>query len=281
MLGFATEAGGRASHTAIVAAALEIPAVVGLGRFLDLARQCRMAIIDGDLGLVILDPDPPTQARYRKAAAERSARFQVLSQQADLPAETLDSTPVELWGNIEFTGEVEACLNLGAVGVGLFRTEFLFLNAEAPPTEDQQFEAYAAVVRSLRGPSDRHPDARPRRRQAGGVPRIGAIVEANPVLGLRSLRLSLRDPEPVPAPAPGHPPCQRPGRCSDPVSPRLHPRRAPAGAAVLDDVAAELSGGGTRDPRKLAGRHHGRGPGRRADGRSPGEGGGFLLDRNQ
>ena len=92
VLGFATEAGGRASHTAIVAAALEIPAVVGLGRFLDLARQCRMAIIDGDEGLVILDPDPPTQARYRAAAAERSARFRVLSQQADLPAETLDST---------------------------------------------------------------------------------------------------------------------------------------------------------------------------------------------
>ena len=98
VLGFATEAGGRASHTAIVAAALEIPAVVGVGKFLDLARQCRMAIIDGDLGLVILDPDPPTQARYRAAAVERSARFQVLSQQADLPAETLDSTPVRALG---------------------------------------------------------------------------------------------------------------------------------------------------------------------------------------
>ena len=80
VLGFATEAGGRASHTAIVAAALEIPAVVGLGRFLDLVRQSRMAIIDGDLGLVILDPDDATQARYRLAAAERSARFQILSQ---------------------------------------------------------------------------------------------------------------------------------------------------------------------------------------------------------
>ena len=75
--GFATEAGGRASHTAIVAAALEIPAVVGLGKFLDRAQHCRMAIIDGDEGLVILDPDPETQERYHKIAAERSAWFQV------------------------------------------------------------------------------------------------------------------------------------------------------------------------------------------------------------
>jgi len=193
VLGFATEGGGRASHTAIVAAALEIPAVAGLGRFLDLARHCRIAIIDGDEGLVILDPDLPTQTRYRKAAADRSARFRILSQQADLPAETLDSTAVQLWGNIEFTGEVQACLSLGAVGVGLFRTEFLFLNAETPPTEEQQFEAYAAVVGSLRG--------RPIviRTLDLGADKLAAYrgstcVEANPVLGLRSLRLSLRDP---------------------------------------------------------------------------------------
>ena len=75
-----------------------------------------MAIIDGDEGLVILDPDPPTQARYRAAAAERSARFQVLSQQADLPAETLDSTKIELWGNIEFTGEVDGLPEAGRRG---------------------------------------------------------------------------------------------------------------------------------------------------------------------
>ena len=135
VLGFATEAGGRASHTAIVAAALEIPAVVGLGKFLDIARQCRTAVIDGDEGLVILDPDLPTQARYCAAAAERSARFRVLSQQANLPAETLDSTQVHLWGNIEFTAEIDACVNLGAEGVGLFRTEFLFLNAKPPPAK--------------------------------------------------------------------------------------------------------------------------------------------------
>jgi phosphoenolpyruvate-protein phosphotransferase (PTS system enzyme I) len=193
VLGFATEAGGRASHTAIVAAALEIPAVVGLGKFLDIARQCRIAVIDGDEGLVILDPDLPTQARYRAAAAERSARFQELSQQANLPAETLDSTRVVLWGNIEFTAEIDACLNLGAEGVGLFRTEFLFLNAETPPSEEQQFQTYATVIRALRG--------RPIviRTLDLGADKLGryrdpADIESNPVLGLRSLRLSLHDP---------------------------------------------------------------------------------------
>ena len=98
--GFATEAGGRASHTAIVAAALEIPAVVGLGKFLDRAQHCRMAIIDGDEGLVILDPDPETQERYRKIAAERSAWFQLLTQEAGLPAETQDGTPHRALGRI-------------------------------------------------------------------------------------------------------------------------------------------------------------------------------------
>jgi phosphotransferase system enzyme I (PtsI) len=191
--GFATEAGGRASHTAIVAAALEIPAVVGLGKFLDRAQHCRIAIIDGDDGLLILDPDPETEERYHKTGAERSAWFQVLTRQADLPAVTQDGTRIELWGNIEFGGEVESCLQRGAVGVGLFRTEFLFLNAETPPTEDEQLEVYAAVVQSMRG--------RPIviRTLDLGAEKLPAYhttgeLDSNPVLGLRSLRLSLRQP---------------------------------------------------------------------------------------
>jgi phosphotransferase system enzyme I (PtsI) len=194
IFGFATEGGGRASHTAIVAAALEIPAVVGLGAFLDRAEHCRFAIIDGDTGLLILDPDAETVERYRTISVARSDRFQFLAQQADLPAVTLDGRAVELWGNIEFHGEVEACLNRGAVGVGLFRTEFLFLGSETPPSEDQQFEAYKAVVSSMRG--------RPIliRTLDLGADKIAAYrksgyLDANPALGLRSLRLSLRSPE--------------------------------------------------------------------------------------
>ncbi|MEJ7638969.1 MAG: putative PEP-binding protein [Singulisphaera sp.] len=94
-----------------------------------------MAIIDGDEGLVVLDPDEPTLERYRQAAAERTARFRGLAGLATLPAETLDGIGVGLWGNIEFPGEVAACLERGAVGVGLYRTEFLYLNADRAPTE--------------------------------------------------------------------------------------------------------------------------------------------------
>jgi phosphotransferase system enzyme I (PtsI) len=193
VLGFATEAGGRASHTAIVAEALEIPAVVGLGRFLERARQARMVIIDGDQGLVILDPDAATQERYRQAAAERAARFQGLAGLASLPAETLDQVAIGLWGNIEFPGEAAACLERGAVGVGLYRTEFLYLDAAETPSEDAQFEAYAAVIRSLQGRPvtirtlDLGADKLLSYQTAG-------YAEANPALGLRSVRISLRDP---------------------------------------------------------------------------------------
>ena len=192
VLGFATEGGGLASHTAIVAAALEIPAVVGLGRVLERARRAQVAIIDGDEGLVVLDPDAATLARYRHASAERAKRFEGLADLAHLPAETLDGHRVELWGNIEFPAEVDACLDRGATGVGLYRTEFLFLNADRPPTEEEQYTAYSAVVRSVRGRPvtfrtlDLGCDKLPSYRR-GGPP------EPNPALGLRSLRLSLRD----------------------------------------------------------------------------------------
>jgi phosphoenolpyruvate-protein phosphotransferase (PTS system enzyme I) len=192
-LGFATEAGGGTSHTAIVAAALEIPAVVGLGRFLDRARLCRRVIIDGDEGLVILDPKASTLERYRRAAAERSARFAGLAGLASLPAETVDGARVGLWGNIEFPDEVGACSLHGAEGIGLYRTEFLYLNADRPPSEHAQFVAYEAVVRSMKG--------RPViiRTLDLGADKLASSksdcgTERNPFLGLRSLRLSLHDP---------------------------------------------------------------------------------------
>ncbi|GIW86120.1 MAG: phosphoenolpyruvate-protein phosphotransferase [Isosphaeraceae bacterium] len=192
VLGFATEVGGPTSHTAIVAAGLEIPAVVGLGPFLDLARRARLAIVDGDQGIVILDPDPETLAHYRRVAADRAARFAGLGRLADLPAETRDGVRIELLGNIEFPEEVELCRARGAAGIGLFRTEFLFLNAERPPSEEEQFAAYAQVVRAMGGlpvtirTLDLGADKFPHGRSRG-------VAEPNPNLGLRSLRLSLRD----------------------------------------------------------------------------------------
>ncbi|WP_165251088.1 phosphoenolpyruvate--protein phosphotransferase [Paludisphaera soli] len=194
VLGFATESGGRASHTAIVAAALEIPAVAGLGTILGQARSARTAILDGEAGLVVLDPAAPTLERYRAAAEARSARYRTFSEESGLPAVTLDGVEVGLWGNIEFVDEAAACLKWGAAGVGLYRTEFLYLRSVAPPTEEEQYEAYAEAVRSLEG--------RPvviRTLDLGAdklAPQIGGGgVEANPALGLRSLRFSLRRPE--------------------------------------------------------------------------------------
>ncbi|WZO95841.1 phosphoenolpyruvate--protein phosphotransferase [Isosphaeraceae bacterium EP7] len=199
VLGFATEAGGMASHTAIVAAALEIPAVVGLGRFLDRAQASHSAIIDGDEGLVVLDPDAETLGRYRRAAAERAARFERLTRLSDLPAETLDGHVVHLVGNIEFPAEADACLTRGAEGIGLYRTDFLYLNAERPPTEEEQYVNYEAVVRSMQGRPvtirtlDLGADKVARFRAGqGGDPGGHA---RHPALGLRSLRLSLREPE--------------------------------------------------------------------------------------
>jgi phosphotransferase system enzyme I (PtsI) len=193
VLGFATEAGGRASHTAIVAEALEIPAVVGVGPFLDRARQSRMVVIDGDEGLIFLDPDADTLERYRRAAVERAARFECLAGLASLPALTLDGVQIELCGNIEFLDEAAACLERGAIGVGLYRTEFLYLNRDTPPDESEQFAVYAEVVRSLQ----EHPITI--RTLDLGVDKLAsyqgmATSEPNPVLGLRSLRLSLRNP---------------------------------------------------------------------------------------
>jgi phosphoenolpyruvate-protein phosphotransferase (PTS system enzyme I) len=194
ILGFATEAGGRASHTAIVAAALEIPAVVGLGPFLERARDCRSVIVDGDEGLVILDPDAATLRRYRRSSAERAARFAGLAGLAGLPAATLDGTRVALWGNIEFPGEVATCRERGADGIGLYRTEFLYLNTDRPPTEDEQFAAYEAVVRAMAGKP-----VTIRTLDLGADKLVtyqdsGLAAARNPFLGLRSLRLSLRDP---------------------------------------------------------------------------------------
>jgi phosphotransferase system enzyme I (PtsI) len=193
VLGFATEAGGRTSHTAIVAAGLEIPAVLGLGRFLDRARACRTVIVDGDEGLVVLDPDAATLKRYRRASVERAARFAVLADLAGLPAETRDGTRIELLSNIEFPGEVAASLERGADGIGLYRTEFLYLGAPRPPTEAEQLAAYEAVIRSIPGRPvtirtlDLGADKLVSFQREHGAPR-------NPFLGLRSIRLSLRDP---------------------------------------------------------------------------------------
>lgn len=193
ILGFCTEVGGPGGHTAIVARGLEIPAVVGLGNFLHRIERDAQVIIDGFRGLVILGPDPELIAAYRENMIVRDHRAQKLTEIRDLPAETLDGCRVSLLANIEFPNEVEACLARGAEGVGLYRTEFLYLGASHEPTEDEQVQSYRAVVEAMGG----MPVVM--RTLDLGADKVGTMnliePESNPFLGLRSIRLSLRQPK--------------------------------------------------------------------------------------
>ena len=188
--GFATELGGPGSHTAIVAEGLEIPAVVGVGPFLSDVSGGEPVILDGNQGIVILQPDEETIARYRlEVEAERTAH-QRLEAIRDLPAETTDGVRIQITGNIEFPSEAEQCLSRGCDGIGLYRTEFLYLTSKREPTEDDHFAAYVAVVEAM-------PDKPVVIRTLDlGADKIlsGSSLEdeRNPCLGLRSIRLSLR-----------------------------------------------------------------------------------------
>ncbi len=193
IVGFCTEVGGPGGHTAIVARGLEIPAVVGLGNFLHRIERDATIIIDGFRGLVILGPDAQTIAQYRENIVVRDNRAQKLTEIRDLPAQTKDGCRVTLLANIEFPNEVEACLARGAEGVGLYRTEFLYLGSSHEPTEQEQFESYREVMQAMRGLPVimRTLDL--------GADKVGTFTliepESNPFLGLRSIRLSLRQPK--------------------------------------------------------------------------------------
>jgi phosphotransferase system enzyme I (PtsI) len=189
--GFVTEIGGPGSHTAIVAEALEIPAVVGTGPFLAEVSGGELVIIDGDKGLVILQPDEETLARYRHEAEELRSMAAKLEPLRDLPAETLDGVRVQILGNIEFPYEVDHCIDRGADGVGLYRTEFLYLGSDVSPTEEVHFDAYSRVVKAM---GDKPVTIRTFDMGADKIPHGPAPDESrNPFLGLRSIRLALRN----------------------------------------------------------------------------------------
>jgi phosphotransferase system enzyme I (PtsI) len=189
--GFVTEVGGPGSHTAIVAEALEIPAVVGTGPFLTEVSGGDQVIIDGDKGLVILLPDEETLARYRHESQEKRILATKLEPLRDLPAETRDRVRIQLLGNIEFPYEVDHCVDRGADGVGLYRTEFLYLGADSEPTEEVHFQAYTRVVQAM---GDRPVVIRTFDLGADKMPKLSRVEdERNPCLGLRSIRLALRN----------------------------------------------------------------------------------------
>jgi phosphotransferase system enzyme I (PtsI) len=189
---FATESGGPTSHTAILAGALEIPAVVGVGRFLSDISGGDMVIVDGERGLVILDPDEATIADYEERRAHLLARADWYESIREKPAVTLDGTAIRLLGNIELASEAGHCIERGAEGVGLYRTEFLYLNKLADPTEAEHYEAYCSVLQTL-GP-ERPVVIRTLDLGADKFANMAELLsgEKNPFLGLRSVRLCLR-----------------------------------------------------------------------------------------
>ncbi len=195
--GFVTDVGGKTSHTAIVARSLDIPAVVGARTAGDLVRQDDLVIIDGDSGLLIVDPSPTILEDYRLRQQETRLARERLKRLKFTPARTLDGEAVELLANIEQPEDCAAALDAGASGIGLFRTEFLFMNRGGHlPDEEEQYAAYSRVMRDMQGRpvTIRTIDIGADKPLDTPDYRDGEFTHLNPALGLRAIRYSLSDP---------------------------------------------------------------------------------------
>jgi phosphotransferase system enzyme I (PtsI) len=189
VLAIAMDAGGKTSHTAILARSFEIPAVLGLSEVSSLAQESDTIIVDGNTGRVILDPDDETIARYKEAQRAWKQHEVQLMGLNELNAETNDGKLIHLMGNIEVPEEVDALTAHGADGVGLYRSEFLFLQPGHLPSEDEQYEAYSYVLDAVQGKP-----VTIRTLDVGGdkvVPELEGIGERNPILGWRAIRFCL------------------------------------------------------------------------------------------
>lgn len=195
--GFVTEMGGATSHTAIVARSLAIPAVVGMQHVRPMIQDNDLLVLDGTRGILIVDPDVRVLEEYRLRKTgielERSKRLRLKTARAV----TLDGETVELHANIELPADAEHAKEVGADGIGLFRSEFLFMNRDELPSEDEQYEAYRQVVKTFSGKpvtirtldigADK--EARALRSHMGDSP------SPNPALGLRAIRFCLTEPQ--------------------------------------------------------------------------------------
>jgi phosphotransferase system enzyme I (PtsI) len=189
--GFATAYGGPLSHTAILARSMQIPAIVGAYSLQDYIHDGETVILDGMQGVLIAGPDANTLQHYRERREQEQQRRLDLSRLADTPAVSRDAIPITLMANIELPEDIQAVSHASASGVGLYRTEFLFMNRIEPPGEDEQYEVYMSVIEALGGRpltirtldmgADKHIDS-------GRTPGCN-----NPALGLRAIRLCLKD----------------------------------------------------------------------------------------
>lgn len=193
VIGFTTDVGGKTSHVAIMARSLELPAVVGLKDITENVQNGDTVIVDGTAGTVIINPDIKLLARYRQAQQKMLQWSRKLKKLKGLTAVTKDGYRLTVAANIELPEDIRQARKYGAEGVGLFRTEFLYLNRRDLPSEDEQFEAYqivtrqslpyATIVRTLDLGGDKF------------LSRLGTTTEMNPFLGLRGIRLCLANPE--------------------------------------------------------------------------------------
>ncbi len=193
--GFVTDLGGRTSHTAIVARSLDIPAAVGVRQASDLIRQDDWLIIDGDRGIVIVDPTPLVLEEYRHLQTQRKLEKKKLQRLKYTPTFTLDGVPIDLMANVEMPEDAVSALDSGAVGIGLFRSEFLFMNRKGEmPDEEEQYLAYRRTTEAMKGlpvtirtidiGADKPLD----------VQEDGGAHVMSP-LGLRAIRWSLSEPD--------------------------------------------------------------------------------------
>ncbi|HQW19966.1 MAG TPA: phosphoenolpyruvate--protein phosphotransferase [Rhodocyclaceae bacterium] len=193
--GFVTDLGGATSHTAIVARSLAIPAIVGLHHARPLIRDDDLLIIDGTRGVLIVNPDERILQEFKLRQSELQIERNKLMRLKSAPSVTLDGEEVALLANIELPQDIEKVREVDAAGIGLYRTEFLFMNRDELPGEDEQFEAYRSVVKALQGKPvtirtlDIGAD-----KQARGLHGTGRM-EPNPALGLRAIRYCLSEPQ--------------------------------------------------------------------------------------
>jgi phosphoenolpyruvate-protein phosphotransferase (PTS system enzyme I) len=193
--GIATIHGGAAGHTAVVARSLGLPAVLGVDpAMLEHTAHAHLAIVDGIEGKLIINPSDATRAAYEKRQGDLQKDREVLRELVSLPAVLKDGGDVILRANLELPREIEAIKSSGARGIGLFRTEFMFMNRSTLPSEEEQFEAISGIVRQMQGESVTF-----RTLDIGGDKLAKSVGEylaeaANPALGLRAIRLSLKEP---------------------------------------------------------------------------------------
>ena len=189
---FVTDVGGATSHTAILARSMAIPSIVGLHHARDLIRDGEWVVVDGTRGVVVVNPDERVLEEYRLRKSELELERTKLKRLKTTKASSIDGVDVSLYANIELPDDVEAARNAGADGIGLFRTEFLFLDRGDMPTEDEQFEAYRKVAKGMEGKP-----VTIRTFDLGADKSLEDTdrMKTNPALGLRAIRLQLTEPK--------------------------------------------------------------------------------------